>query len=235
MITTVRSRQRMFALALPITVALYISAEALDPKGTDQIVTTTATAFKLLPIAAHHSTQLYVSATLTELALGAVALSYGAIAMLVRKRGSTLATIAVLVGGLGAFCGAIVNVFVGLNLAVAATAGVMRDAAARFLITSFNSRPGQALTDIYAFSEYLAPVIMGVALWRSRCVPRWLAVLFVAGFELAEQTGSVGGARVVLQMAPFGLAMILLAVQIWRRAESAAPRFDPHQSPMVAV
>jgi hypothetical protein len=36
-----RTRQWMFALALPLTAALYIGAEGLDPKGTDQIVTTT--------------------------------------------------------------------------------------------------------------------------------------------------------------------------------------------------
>jgi hypothetical protein len=64
---------------------------------------------------------------------------------------------------------------------------------------------------------------MGVALWRSRRVPRWLAVLFVVGFELAEQTASVGLAKVVLLMAPFAVAMVLLAVQIWKADESALP------------
>ena len=97
------------------------------------------------------------------------------------------------------------------------------DASARFLITNFNSGPGQAFTDIYAFSEFLAPIIMGVALWRSRCVPRWLAVLFAMGFLLAAQTGSVGIAKVVLQMAPFAVAMVLLSVRIWRAAEPAEP------------
>ena len=222
-----RTRRRMLALALPLTAALYIGAEGADPKGTDQIVTTTAIALKLLPIAAKHSTQLYVSGTLTELALGAVAVSYAAIAMLVRKRGSTAATVAALIGGIGAFCGAIVNVFVGLNLAAAATARVSRGAAARILVANFNSRPAQAFTDLYAFSEWLAPLIMGVALWRSRSVPRWLAVLFVVGFELAEQTASVGIARVVLQMALFAAAMVLLAVRIWRADEIATPIATP--------
>lgn len=47
-------------------------------------------------IAAKHSTQLYASGSLSELALAAVAISYGTIAILARKRGSTAATIAVL-------------------------------------------------------------------------------------------------------------------------------------------
>jgi uncharacterized protein (TIGR03086 family) len=41
-----RTRQRMFVLALPFAAALYIGAEGIDPKGTDQIVTTTAVALK---------------------------------------------------------------------------------------------------------------------------------------------------------------------------------------------
>lgn len=218
-----RTRQRMFAFALPLTAALYIGAEGLNPKGTDRLVTTAAVARKVLPIAAKHHTQLLISGSLTELALGAVAVSYGALAMLVRRSGSTAATIAVVLGGFGAFCGAIVNVFVGINLATAATAHVSRDAAARFLVTSFNSGPGQAFTGVYALSEFVAPVIMGIALWRCARVPRWLAVLYAVGFELAEQTSSVGVARVVIEMAPFALAMVLLAVQIWRAADEAEP------------
>jgi hypothetical protein len=229
-----RPRQRMFALALPLTVALYIGAEGLDPKGTDQIVTTTAVALNVLPIAAKHHTQLYISGSLSELALGAVAVSYGAIAMLIRRSGSTAATVAVLVGGIGAFCGAIVNVFSGLNLAAAATAHVSRDAAARLLVTNFSSGPSQAFTGVYAFSEFVAPIIMGVALWRCGHVPRWLTILFAVGFELAAQTGSVGVARVVVQMAPFALAMVLLAIRIWRAADEAAPVSD-HREPFLVT
>jgi hypothetical protein len=216
MTSALRTRQRLLALALPLTAALYLGAEGINPRGTDQLITTTATAYKVLPIAAKHSTQLYLSGSLTELALAGVAVSYAAIALLVRGRGSTLATIAAVIGGLGAFCGAIVNVFVGINLAAASTAPVTQTAAARMLIANFNSVPGQAFTDIYALSEYLAPILMGIALWRSRCVPRWLAILFVVGFELAEATTSVGPAKVVLLTASFAIAMILLSIRMWQ-------------------
>jgi hypothetical protein len=219
----VLTRQRMLALSLPLTAALYIGAEGADPKGADQVITTMAAALKVLPIAAAHSTQLYVSGSLSELALGAVAVSYAAIAMLARQRGSMVATIAALVGGIGAFCGAVVNVFVGINVAAAATAHVTRDAAARIVAANFNSPAGKAFTDVYVFGEVFAPIIMGFALWRSRRVSRWLAVLFAAGFELAEQTASVGIARVVVQMAPFAIAMVLLSVLIWRTPEPAGP------------
>ena len=77
-----RTRQRVLAPFLPIAAVLYISAEALSPKGTDQVATDTATALKLLAIAAKHPTQLYVAGTCAVLGLGALAVSYAAIAAL---------------------------------------------------------------------------------------------------------------------------------------------------------
>ena len=117
-----RVRQRVLAVFLPITAVLYVSCEALDPRGTDQVITTMAVAFKLLPIAAAHSSQLYLSGSLSVLALGGLAVSYAAIATLVTGRGWVIATIAALLGGLGAFAGAMLNVLVGISLAAAASA-----------------------------------------------------------------------------------------------------------------
>lgn len=100
-----RARQRMLALSFLLPPCC-IGAEGLTPKGLDQVVQTRATAFKVLPIAAAHPAQLYVAGSLALLALGALAVSYAAIAALVRDRGSAVATVAALIGGLGAFCGA---------------------------------------------------------------------------------------------------------------------------------
>jgi hypothetical protein len=104
-----RARQRILAIFLPITALLYVSAEALNPKGADVLVSDTATAVKVLPIAAAHSAQLYLSGSLTLLALGGLAVSYPAIATLVRGRGWVVATVAALLGAVGAFCGIVVN------------------------------------------------------------------------------------------------------------------------------
>jgi hypothetical protein len=59
-----RARQRILAIFLPVTAVLYIGGEALSPKGTDQVISTTATALKVLPIAARHPAQLYVAGSL---------------------------------------------------------------------------------------------------------------------------------------------------------------------------
>jgi hypothetical protein len=161
-----RARQRVLALFLPVAAALFVSAEALNPRGTDQPIASRATALKELPIAAHHPAQLYVSGSLTLLALGALAVSYAAIATLVRNRGSALATVAALIGGIGAFCGALINVLVGYNLAAAATARMPPDAAAQFLVTTFSSRAYQVFAAVYFISIFAGPALMGFALWR---------------------------------------------------------------------
>jgi hypothetical protein len=150
--------------------------------------------------------------------LGALAVSYAAIAALARDRGAALATVAALIGGIGAFCGAIVNVLVFPNLAAAATARTTRGAAAQFPVTAFNSGFGHGFEYAYFLGIYAAPLLMGVALWRSRAVPRWLAVLFTVGRELAEGMGSYGPI-VVLFMLPFAAAMVLLAARIWQAAD----------------
>jgi hypothetical protein len=140
------------------------------------VITATATAFKILPIAASHSAQLYLSGSLTVLALGGLAVLYAAIAMLVTGRGWVIATVAALLGGVGAFSGAMLNVLVGVNLAAAASAHMTQQAAALFLVTSFHSVPAQVATDVYFLSEFAAPVVMGVALWRSQSVHAgWLS------------------------------------------------------------
>ena len=221
-----RTRQRILALFLPIAAVLYISAEALSPKGTDQVATDTATALKLLAIAAQHPTQLYIAGTFAVLGLGALAVSYAAIAALARNRGSALATVAALIGGIGAFCGAIANVFVFPNLAAAATAHTTRGAAAQFLVTTFNSGFGHVFLYVYFIGIYVAPLLMGIALWRSRSVPRWLTVLFFAGLEVAQQQIS-SGPVVILYMLPFAAAMILLAAEIWQAA--TLPASQPQQ------
>jgi hypothetical protein len=213
-----RIRQRILALFLPLAAVLYITTEAVNPKGTDRIIQTMADALKLLSIAARHPAQLQVSGSLSVLALGALAVSYAAIATLVTGRGATIATIAALLGGFGAFCGAAVNVLVGVNVAAAATAPVTRAEAAHFLVTSFTSGFEQVFSGIYFIGIFAAPVLMAVALWRSKSVPRWLAVLFVLGLEVAQQVSSAGPALVVLLMLPFAIAMVLLAIRTWRVA-----------------
>ena len=84
-------------------------------------------------------------------------------------------------------------------------------------MTTFSSGFGHGFEYAYFIGIYVAPLLMGYALWRSRAVPRWLAVLFFAGLEIAQQQIS-SGPVVVLYMLPFAAAMVLLAARIWHGA-----------------
>ena len=193
-------------------------AEGLNPKGTDVVVQDTATALKVLPIAAAHSTQLFVAGALSLLALGALGVSFAALATLARSRGSAVATVAALIGGIAAFCGVVVNVMVDFNLAAAATAHITQNAAARFLITTFDSGFYHAFSYVYFIGIPLTFALVAFALWRSRRVPRWLAALYFIGAEVAFQTSSLGFLKVFLLMLPFVVASVLLSLYVWRSA-----------------
>ena len=157
-----------------------------------------ATALRVLPVARQHPAQLYLASSLVLFGLAALAVSYGAI----------------------------VNVFAYPVLAATATAPVSAGSAAKMLVTATNSRFIETFEGLYFATEFLAPLLMGIALWRSRTVPRWLAVLFFGGLEVAEQMGSYGPI-VVVYLLPFAAAMVLLAVQIWRAA--AVPASQSHR------
>ena len=215
---TARIRRRVLAVFVPLAGILLLLAEGLNPKGTDAVVQNTATALKVLPIAAAHPTQLFVAGALSLLAVGAVGVSFAALATLVRSRGSAVATVAALIGGIAAFCGIVVNVMVDFNLAAAATAHITQDAAARFLITTFNFGFFHAFGYVYFIGIPLTFALVAFALWRSRRVPRWLAVLYFIAAEAAWQSPSLGFLKVFLLMLPFVVASVLLSLYVWRSA-----------------
>jgi MFS family permease len=213
-----RIRRRVLAVFIPLAGIFLLLAEGLNPKGTDVVVQDTATALKVLPIAAAHPTQLFVAGALSLLAVGAVGVSFAALATLVRSRGSAVATVAALVGGIAAFCGIVVNVMVDFNLAAAATAHITQNAAARFLVTTFNSGFFHGFGYVYFIGIPVAFALVAFALWRSRRVPRWLALLYFIAAEVAWQATSLGFLKVFLMMLPFVVATVLLSLYVWRSA-----------------
>jgi hypothetical protein len=220
------ARQRLLAVFLPGTAALFLVGQALTRKGLDQPIMTMATALKMLPIAAKHPNQLYVSNVLVIVGLGTLGVSFMAIATLVRDGGSAIATVAAVIAGVASFFGAIVNVLVGFNLAAATQAHKPPEVAARFLVTTFKSGVATVFLIGYFFGLLLATLLMGIALWRSRSVPRWLAVIFAIGW-LAVLIAPAGIVYVSL-MLPFAVAIVILASRIWQMASlPASHNFEP--------
>jgi hypothetical protein len=217
-----RTRRRVLAVFVPLAGILLLLAEGLNPKGTDVVVQDTATALKVLPIAAAHPTQLFVAGALSLLAIGAVGVSFAALATLLRARGSAVATVAALIGGIAAFCGIATNVMVDFNLAAAATAHITENSAARFLVTTFNSGFYHAFGYVYFIGIPLTFALVAFALLRSRRVPRWLAVFYFIAAEAAWQSPSLGFLKVFLLMLPFVVASVLLSLYVWRTAAQPA-------------
>lgn len=71
---------------------------------------------------------------------------------------------------------------------------------------------------VYFVGVPVATALMALALWRSRAAPRWHAFLYFAGLEVAFQVTSLRPLVVVVLMAPFAVATVVLAVRIWRIA-----------------
>jgi hypothetical protein len=82
-------------------------------------------------------------------------------------RGAALATVAAVLGIVANFSGAIYNVLVGFNLAAAASSPIPRAAAARFLVTTFNSGFAMAFSSVYFAGIYLAPILMAARIWQA--------------------------------------------------------------------
>ena len=228
-----QSRRRVLALFLPVAAVLYIAAEAVSPKGTDKVVTDTAAALNLLAIAAKHPAQVYAAGTFAV----PRARSAGRLVRGDRHAGQ------------------------GPRLGRGYRRGA--DRRNRRLLRSDRQRRGlrrprsrgdgppgagrsrrvpgqdfQLRVRLRVHGRLLhrhlrGPGIMGFALWRSRAVPRWLAVLFFVGLELAQQQIS-SGAVVIVYMLPFAAAMVLLAARIWQAASLPAsqPQPDPGGVPV---
>ncbi len=152
--------------------------------------------------------------------LGALGVSFAAIAVLVRERGSTIATVAAVVGGVAGFCGGLANVLVGYDLAAAATAQTLRAGAEQVLVTANRGWAFDLVFAAYLGGLVIATVLMTVALWRSRAVPRWLPILYVVSFALAGPAPA-GIVSIPLQL-PIAVALVLLAMRVWRTTTPSA-------------
>jgi hypothetical protein len=213
---TTQTRQKVLAVFPAVSGVLLMIGGALTPSGLDQLVTTRATALKVLPIAAAHTNQLLLSNLLVMLGLAALGVSFAAIAALVRGRGSILATVSAVIGGFGALCGVFTNILIGFNLGIAVTAHLSSDAAARFLVATFTSGIAKGVLVAYLAGLAIAALLMVIALWRSRSVPRWLPVLLGIGLLLGA-SAPPGFVSVPLQL-PFVVALVILTTRIWQTA-----------------
>jgi hypothetical protein len=63
-------------------------------------------------------------------------------------------------------------------------------------------------------------ILVVIAVWRSRCMPRWLPILLAVGWEVAAFAPAGFGALPL--MIPFAVAMALVTTYIWRATTATA-------------
>jgi hypothetical protein len=210
-------RNRWLAIFPPLSIALLMVGGALMARGLDRPVTDTDSALRQLQIAAIHPGQLYLANLLIILGLGALGVSFVVIASLSDGRpGQTIAVAAGVIGGFACFSGAVVNVLVGIDLAGAATAHTTREAAAQVLVSTDTAFASVALLVVYLSGLLVASILTGIALWRSRAVPRWVAMAFPIGMLIGG--AAPPGILNVLLGLPIAVVMVVLADRIWRGA-----------------
>jgi hypothetical protein len=121
--------------------------------------------------------------------------------------------------------------WVGINLAAAASSD---PTAAQFLVTFFNSGPGQAFLDFFLRFRR----IHHASPYGNRPVAKpdrtpLARGLFLVGFEVAQQVAFVGIIEVLFLMAPFAVAMVPVVVRIWQTP--TVPAVDNQELGLVPV
>ncbi len=221
-----QTRRRILALFMPIAGIFLLVGQALTPKGLDKPLTSTSRATHEVAIAAAHSGILYFSNLLVIFGIGALGVSFAAIAALVRERYASVATAAAVIGGFGAFCGAIVNVLIGLNLAAAASSHATVTASAQVLVAQNTATVSKGFLIAYLACVFIAVVLTGLALWQSHATPPLWAALFVVSSFLGA--ASPPGILAIPLSLPLLLTMVLLATRVWNiDGTPASPTPDP--------
>ena len=215
-----RPRRRWLAVFPPLAVGLLAIGGGLTPKGLDQPITSTGRALEELSIASAHADRVFLTSTLIILGLGVLGSAFAAVATLTHhRRGETLATAGTGIALFGVVCGIAANMLVGVDLAGASQANVSRESAARVLAAINTALVSEALLVAYIAGLAIGSILIGIGLWQSRRVSRWLA----AGFPITILIGGAappGAANVALTL-PLAVVACFLATEIWRTSPAA--------------
>ena len=176
-------RRRVLAWLPLVAGGLLVLGQTLTPHGLDKPITSASRAATELQIAAMHTDRLYASNLLVVFGLGVLGLTFLAVASRACDAGSRLAVTAAVAGVTSAFCGALVNMLIGYDLAAAATS--TSPAAARVLVAENTSTAAHLLIAGYLVGGLVAILLIGALLWRSPEPSRWLAPLFGIGLLAA--------------------------------------------------
>jgi hypothetical protein len=208
------ARRRVLAVSLPLAAVLLAIGESAFPKGLDNIAQSLSTATSEVTIATAHPGQFAAASLLTVFGLAVLGVSFSAIASLAEGRGRTLATVVAVLGWFTTLCGVVMNTTINYALAVAASTHPASGVAASIWFREDTWPAADLMLVLYFFGMLVTVALAAVALWRSRAVPRVVAVVFAAAFYLAIVAGP-GPMPTLLQYIPFLAVTVYLAIRVW--------------------
>lgn len=212
MSTTTAARNRLLAITMSLGALFILVSQLLFVEGTDVRVTSTRVGLDTLAAASEHPARFAVYGLLVVLGLAALGAAFAGIASLVHERGGRLATVGAALGIFGAFCAAIINVAALLNVYAATRADASRESMAEFLVASQHDNPTNPLFGLgYFVGLSLGVVLISIALYRSRALPRWVPVCFGVGFLVGSSAPS--GLIAAAALIPFVASVLAIA---WR-------------------
>ena len=208
------SRRRLLAGAMVATPLVFAAANVTFPSGTFQYTGTTEHALDALEATAAAPGRVRVASLLLVAAAVLLAVSFAAVASMVRERGARLATAAAVLGVIGSAGLVLVTSWLGLSVYAAQQSDLSKDAAATYLVTLTNdSGLGNIAGGCYMLGLLLGSILMGVALFRSGRVAWWLAALFPVGVLTSCVFAPQGPPAAVMGL-PLLIALPLLAREV---------------------
>src|SRR3954468_1533879 len=212
--TIINTRRRLLAATVVAAPVLLAVGNATLPKHTFVFTGTTEHAVGALAATAASPGRVRLAGLILIVGYAALAVAFCAVATLVRNRGGVAATAGAAFGIAGGVGGIMVSCWIALSVYAAQQADIAADAKAGYLVSLVKtSGLGNAAGLPFLGGFFLGGLLMGWALFRSRAVPRWLAVLFpicLFPATLAAPQDLLGG----LFALPFIVVMALLAREI---------------------
>jgi Flp pilus assembly protein protease CpaA len=207
-------RSRLAATVGLMGLVLFYLGTGLTPAGGDTQVGDLATGQAALAEVQRHLTLLRVSGVLVVVGLMAMTTVVPAISSTIRGRGAGFATAAAAVGAFGCFGAGWMNSRIYLDMDSVARSTATSPSGSGFL--SFLEH-GSAVAAPAGIGEFfalpLSMVLLAVALWRSRSVPRWFAVALPVALAVGFSAQGIAGVVVGL---PWLAAMGYLLVRVVR-------------------
>lgn len=216
MSTTLRTRRRLLAVTVAATPVVIATGNAVFPKDSFQFTGTTQKALTGLAATAASPDRVRAASLILIVGVVMLAVSFCAIASLVRSRGGRTATAGAVLGVVGCVGAILVVAWLGLSFYAASQAQIPDDAKATYIVSLLKDT---GLGNIAGF-PFLAgliggSVLMGIALFRSGRVARWIAIVFPVGV-IAALVFAPQGLPALVTALPLIVVMPLLAREIRR-------------------